>query len=275
MGSELYRRELWLARAPARHGGLEVPGEGILCRSRRPSPSPPRRCWGDASWPAGRGSCGVNVATGAGGPRLQAADHEGRLDARLILSTPPGCGGDEVDRCWAAASSRSPRRGELIVYDKLACGLIATCYFRSLPRRRRGYWSPPPPTATCCSGRPPTTSPARPTKRDDGRGLASLLAQGEADPARARVRRGDGDLRRPSRRDRGPRLSAPLPPRAALRLRRRHPLDRRHRLDGDREHVREGLADAGLELEPGPRGESTCGCPTSATSSGGPTSVAS
>ena len=74
----------------------------------------------------------------------------------------------------------TPRRGELIVFDKLARPLVRR---RSCPcrrRRPRACWSRRRCSATSSSARPPRTSTDKHGDRDDRGGLANLLRKGGA-----------------------------------------------------------------------------------------------
>ena len=65
-------------------------------------------------------------------------------------------------------------------------------------------------------------------------GIDHLLARGRAHPARPRAARRHGGLRRASCRDGARRLPGVRSCARGIRLRRRDPLDRAHRVDGDR-----------------------------------------
>ena len=140
------------------------------------------------------------------------------------------------------ASPSRPRRGELIVFDKLARPLVGHILLPVPTATRKGVLVAPTVFGNVCSARRPRTSTTSTRPASTAAGLARLREQGRAHPARRSRRGGDRGLRRPPRGDRARRLPDPLPPRAALRLRRRHPLDRAHASMAIAEHVRDGLA---------------------------------
>ena len=91
-------------------------------------------------------------------------------------------------------------------------------------------------------------------------GIAACSSRAGASCPQLARRGGHGGLRRPARRHRARRLPDRAPPRAALRLRRRHPLDRADGVDGDR---RVGHPTAGR----GRAGAASRGTPTSCSPS--------
>ena len=117
---ELYRREPDLG--PGAQGGLEVPGEGIVC--------PFTTTLALASEALG-GGCSVVLNAAVGGIRRSLSGDGYELDtargpvrARCLVNA-AGLRSDEVDAMLGGSGFRvRPRRGELIVYDKLARELI-------------------------------------------------------------------------------------------------------------------------------------------------------
>jgi glycerol-3-phosphate dehydrogenase len=115
---ELYAREPELGAGA--HGALEIPDEGIVCPFTTPLAY---------ATEAVRAGCALRLntrVTGArrreGGFALETSD--GELGARLLVNA-AGLYADELDRMLGYERfSVTPRRGELIVFDKLARGLL-------------------------------------------------------------------------------------------------------------------------------------------------------
>ena len=118
---ELYRREPHLG--PGARGALHIPGEGIICPF-----TTPLALATDAVVHGVRLRLGARV-TGVErrGPlhRLRlAGPASGHLDARWVVNA-AGLGSDVVDRLFGHDGfTITPRRGELIVHDKLARPLV-------------------------------------------------------------------------------------------------------------------------------------------------------
>jgi glycerol-3-phosphate dehydrogenase len=116
---ELYRREPKIG--PGAHGALEVPDEGIIC------PFTPPLAFATEAVLAGCDLLLNSPVTAierleGGGLRLATAD--GALTTRFLVNA-AGLRSDEVDRMAGHDGfTVTPRRGELIVFDKLARVLI-------------------------------------------------------------------------------------------------------------------------------------------------------
>jgi len=116
---ELYRREPKLG--PGAVGGLEVPDEGIVCAF-----TPPLAYATEAV------ACGCELRLGTsvtgmqrlerGGFRIETST--GRLTTRFLVNA-AGLRSDEIDRMLGHEGfTVTPRRGELIVFDKLSRPLV-------------------------------------------------------------------------------------------------------------------------------------------------------
>ena len=239
--------------APARRGALEVPGEAhrLPVHDRR-SPSPPRRCWPAASSAAPTPVTLRRRGSTAAGFRL--ATPARRARPRASSSTPPGCARDEVDRMLGHDGfTVTPRRGELIVFDKLARPLVDHDRAAGADEGHQGRAGRAdglrqrharPDRRGRASER---TTPTRPRA-----GLDYLLAEGARIMPALLAPGGHGGLRRacappPST----PTTSSPSTRRRGLRLRRA--ASARPGCPASMaiaEHVREELGAAGLRLEP-------------------------
>jgi glycerol-3-phosphate dehydrogenase len=115
---ELYAREPNIG--PGAEGALEIPGEGIVC------PFTTTLAFAVEALGAG---CELVLNAAVTGVRLSGAGHEieterGQIRAGHLVNA-AGLHSDEVDAMLGHDAFRvTPRRGELIVFDKLARGLI-------------------------------------------------------------------------------------------------------------------------------------------------------
>jgi glycerol-3-phosphate dehydrogenase len=116
---ELYRREPHLA--PGAHGALDVPDEGIVCAF-----TPPLAYATEALL----SGCELRLRTPVtglerleeGGFRVETPS--GHVETRYLVNA-AGLRGDEIDRMLGHRTfTVTPRRGELIVFDKLALPLL-------------------------------------------------------------------------------------------------------------------------------------------------------
>ncbi len=255
---ELYRREP--ALGPGATERSRSPTRGSSARSRPPLRSRPRRCREAAHSPSAPGD-----RDRAQGP-LQRSRPRAARSTPTTWSTPQGSTATRSTRCSATTIHRAAaaRRADRLRQARPGTA-STTCSSRCRRRRRRACWSRPPSTATCCSDRPPTTSRARTTARpppkawprcsDDGERIMPRLLEHEVTATYVGLRAATEDRR----------LPASHPRRAALRLRGRHSLHRRHRLDGDRRSTSARASPTpALTLAERPRGR-RCGCRTSAS----------
>jgi glycerol-3-phosphate dehydrogenase len=116
---ELYRREPHLG--PGARGALEVPDEGIVCPFTTPLAFATEAVL--AGCDLRRGTPLTNVERVHGGFRV--ATPQGTLTTRRLVNA-AGLESDEIDRMLGGgAFTVTPRRGELIVFDKLARPLVS------------------------------------------------------------------------------------------------------------------------------------------------------
>jgi glycerol-3-phosphate dehydrogenase len=116
---ELYRRIPGLG--PGARGGLEVPDEGIVCPFTTPLAFATEAVLGGCELSLRAPVTGVQrLADGA----LELTTPSGLLRTRFLVNA-AGLHGDELDRMLGhSAFTVAPRRGELIVFDKLARPLL-------------------------------------------------------------------------------------------------------------------------------------------------------
>jgi glycerol-3-phosphate dehydrogenase len=115
---ELYRREPQLG--PGAYGALEIPDEGIVCPFTTPLAYATEAVLAGCDLRLNTRVTGVK-RTGAGF-RLETTD--GELGARFLVNA-AGLYSDDVDRMLGYQRfTVTPRRGELIVFDKLARPLL-------------------------------------------------------------------------------------------------------------------------------------------------------
>jgi glycerol-3-phosphate dehydrogenase len=170
---ELYRREPHLG--PGAHGALEVPGEGIVCPFTAP-----------LAFATEAVANGVELRVRSpvrGASRLADGTHElatpaGPVRARWVVNA-AGLRSDELDRWFGHAGfTVTPRRGELIVFDKLARPLLRHILLPVPTAKTKGVLIAPTvfgnvllgPTADDLNDKTDTASTAA--------GIAALLAQG-------------------------------------------------------------------------------------------------
>jgi glycerol-3-phosphate dehydrogenase len=115
---ELYAREPNLG--PGAEGAVEIPGEGILC---------PFTTTLAFATEAVEGGCELALNAPVRGVRASGGGHEldtdrGPIRAQYLVNA-AGLRSDEIDAMLGHSDFRViPRRGELVVFDKLASGLV-------------------------------------------------------------------------------------------------------------------------------------------------------
>jgi glycerol-3-phosphate dehydrogenase len=118
--AELYRREPNLG--PGAQGALEVPDEGIICPFTTPLAFATEAVMAGCELRRDTPLAGVERLP-VGGFRLRTG--AGTLTTRLLVNA-AGLRSDEVDRMLGGSGfTVTPRRGELIVFDKLARSLVS------------------------------------------------------------------------------------------------------------------------------------------------------
>ncbi|MGZ5313936.1 MAG: FAD-dependent oxidoreductase [Solirubrobacterales bacterium] len=243
---ELYRREPSLG--PGARGALEIPGEGILC---------PFTTTLALATDAVTGGCelALNAAvTGVsrnGRHRLETA--RGPIAADYLVNA-AGLRSDEIDAMAGHGDFRvRPRRGELIVFDKLARPLVNHVLLPVPTAKTKGVLVSPTIYGNVLLGPTAEEVPDKDDRSTTADGLAALIRDGErivpelvsqevtANYTGLRAATEDTDYQ--------------------LRV---HPDERYVCAGGIRstgvsasmaiaEHLREGLADAGLNLDEQPR----------------------
>jgi glycerol-3-phosphate dehydrogenase len=169
---ELYRREPHLGAGA--HGALEIPDEGIVCPFTTPLAY---------ATEAVLGGCDLRLNTRVTGARRDEAGFllqttSGELRARFLVNA-AGLYSDEVDRLLGHERfTVKPRRGELIVFDKLARPLLNHIVLAVPTRTTKGVLVSPTVFGNLILG--PTAEDVE--RKDDtsstAEGLAYLRAEG-------------------------------------------------------------------------------------------------
>jgi glycerol-3-phosphate dehydrogenase len=116
---ELYRREPHLG--PGAHGALDVPDEGIVCAFTPPLAYATEALLAGSELRFRTPVTGLERLEG-GGFRIETPS--GHLETRYLVNA-AGLRGDEINRMLGHSTfTVTPRRGELIVFDKLALPLL-------------------------------------------------------------------------------------------------------------------------------------------------------
>ena len=266
-GDELYAREPSLG--PGARGAIAVPGEGLVARSRRRS----HRHRGGARGCDLRRSTPVTRASRLDGGGFRLATPGGELTARYLVNA-AGLHSDELDRMLGHDGfTVTPRRGELIVFDKLARPLVQQIVLAVPTKVTKGVLIAPTVFGNVMLGRPLRTWSGR-TTRSRRAGLDHLMAEERADHARAGRARGHRRVRGPARAtehaDYQLTVHAPRATRAWAESARPACRPRwRSRSTCARSWARPGCARAG------PVRRRSSGCRTSGSGASGPTSAAS
>jgi glycerol-3-phosphate dehydrogenase len=171
---ELYRLEPHLG--PGAHGAIEVPGEGLVCPFTTPL------AYATEAVLAGcdlRRSAPVESVARLQGGGFMLATPGGELTARYLVNA-AGLHSDELDRMSGHHEfTVTPRRGELIVFDKLARPLVRRIVLAVPTKVTKGVLIAPTVFGNVMLG--PTAEDLE-RKDDTGstrRGLDYLLAEGE------------------------------------------------------------------------------------------------
>jgi glycerol-3-phosphate dehydrogenase len=127
--AELYAREPGLG--PGVLGGLEIPDESIICPWTTPLAFATEAAGAGVRLVLGASVTGVVAA----GDEYELSTSRGAVRARWVVNA-AGLGSDIVDRMFGGDGfTIRPRRGELIVFDKLARTLLR-CILLSVPTAR-------------------------------------------------------------------------------------------------------------------------------------------
>jgi glycerol-3-phosphate dehydrogenase len=245
---DLYRREPSLG--PGAQGGLAIPAEGILCPFTATLALATEAVLGGCALALRAPVVGVNRTTGPdGGAVHRIRTERGDVRARFGVNA-AGLRSDEIDAMFGHGDfAVRPRRGELIVYDKLASGLLKHVLLPVPTAKTKGVLVSPTAYGNVLLGPTADDVPSKTDRATTAAGLGSLLEQGERilpGLAGYEVTATYVGLR-----------AATEDPDYQLHF---HPAERYVCAGGIRstgvtgsmgiaEHVREGLADAGLELK--------------------------
>ena len=225
---ELYAREPNLG--PGAEGAIEIPGEGIIC---------PFTTTLAFATEAVKGGCELALNAPVRGVQASGDAHEldtdrGPIRARYLVNA-AGLRSDEIDAMLGQSDFRvTPRRGELIVFDKLARGLVNQILLPVPTEKTKGVLVSPTiygnvllgPTADDIEDKTDrSTTGCGPCGADGGR-RAHHSAPGPAG--------GDRHLRRTPGGDGASRLSAEGTSRTEIRLRGRDQINRDQRFPRDR-----------------------------------------
>ena len=225
---ELYAREPDIGLGA--EGALEIPGEGIVC------PFTTTLAFATEAFGAG---CELILNAAVTGVRSSGGDHEvetarGPVRARHLVNA-AGLRSDEVDAMLGHSGfTVTPRRGELIVFDKLARGLLNHVLLPVPTEKTKGVLVSPTVYGNVLLGPTADDVEDKTDRSTTAAGLASLIEAGarilpalsEHEVTATYVGLQGGH--------RASRLPAHRPCRTALCLRRRYPLHGHHRLTGDR-----------------------------------------
>ena len=226
--AELYQAEPHLG--PGARAGLLIPGESIIC------PWTTTLAYATEAVQAGvRLLLRTQVLDVLPGPEQhEVRTSRGPLRCRWLINA-AGLTGDRIDRLLGGdAFTITPRRGELIVFDKLARPLLSAILLPVPAARTKGVLVAPTVYGNVLLG-PTAEDVAGPGRHGDHGGRAGR-ADGRGPPPHARAggRRGHRYICRIARGHRAPRLPDPGGRAAAVRLRGRDPVHRPVRLAGHR-----------------------------------------
>jgi glycerol-3-phosphate dehydrogenase len=172
--AELYAREP--ALGPGALGGLEIPGESIICPWTTPL------AFATEAVAAGvRLSLSTRVTgvAAAGDGTWELATTRGPLRGRWVVNA-AGLGSDTVDRMFGGGGGFTirPRRGELVVFDKLARTLLRSILLPVPTARTKGVLVAPTVYGNVLLGPTAEDVPDRADTATTAAGLRSLLAAG-------------------------------------------------------------------------------------------------
>ncbi len=169
---ELYTREPNIG--PGAEGALEIPGEGIVC--------PFTTTLAFATEALGAG-CELILNAAVTGVRTSGGAHEldtarGPVRAQYLVNA-AGLRSDEVDAMLGhSAFSVTPRRGELIVFDKLASGLLNHVLLPVPTEKTKGVLVSPTVYGNVLLGPTADDTDDKTDRSTTATGLASLMEAG-------------------------------------------------------------------------------------------------
>jgi glycerol-3-phosphate dehydrogenase len=171
---ELYAREP--ALGPGAAGALDIPDEAIICPWTTPLAF--------ATEAVGAGvrlllSAQVTGVTGGGGAGWELATTRGPVRGRWVVNA-AGLGSDLIDAMFGGGGfTITPRRGELIVFDKLARPLLRSIVLPVPTARTKGVLVAPTVYGNVLLGPTAQDVPDRSDTATTSGGLRSLLAAGQ------------------------------------------------------------------------------------------------
>jgi glycerol-3-phosphate dehydrogenase len=169
---DLYAREPRLG--PGALGALEIPDESIICPWTTPLAFATEAIGAGVRLLLGAAVTGVACADGS----YQLATTRGPLRARWVVNA-AGLGSDTVDRMFGGDGfTIRPRRGELIVFDKLARTLLNSILLPVPTPRTKGVLVAPTVYGNVLLGPTAEDVPDRAEVATTAAGLRSLLSAG-------------------------------------------------------------------------------------------------
>jgi glycerol-3-phosphate dehydrogenase len=172
--AELYHREPHLA--PGAAGALEIPDEAVICPWTTPLAYATEALRSGVRLLLSTRVTGVSPAIGAGAHEVVTTT--GTLRCRWLVNA-AGLGSDVIDRMIRPGSFTIwPRRGELIVFDKLARPLVGHILLPVPTGRTKGVLIAPTVYGNVLLGPTAEDVPDRADTATTAAGLAALLAEG-------------------------------------------------------------------------------------------------
>jgi glycerol-3-phosphate dehydrogenase len=171
--AELYAREPWLG--PGAVAGLEVPDEGIICPWTTPLAFATEAVGAGVRLLLGAAVTGVSAHADG---RHELVTARGPVRCRWVVNA-AGLGSDVIDRMFGGGGfTIRPRRGELVVFDKLARPLLRSILLPVPTARTKGVLVAPTVYGNVLLG--PTADDVRDRcdRGTTGPGLRSLLEAG-------------------------------------------------------------------------------------------------
>jgi glycerol-3-phosphate dehydrogenase len=170
---ELYAREPNLG--PGAEGAIEIPGEGIVCPFTTTLAFATEALGGDCELVLNAAVTGVRPV--GGGHELDTA--RGRIRAEYLVNA-AGLRSDEIDAMLGHSDFRvTPRRGELIVFDKLARGLVNHILLPVPTEKTKGVLISPTIYGNVLLGPTADDIEDKTDRSTTGSGLAGLMEAGE------------------------------------------------------------------------------------------------
>jgi glycerol-3-phosphate dehydrogenase len=169
---ELYEREPELG--PGAHGALEIPDEGIVCPFTTTLAYATEAVLGGCELVLRAPVLGIER-----GSRYELRTPRGTIAAERLVNA-AGLRSDEIDAMLGHREfTVTPRRGELIVFDKLARGLINHILLPVPTAKTKGVLVSPTVYGNVLLGPTADDVPNKDDRSTTADGLASLLADGE------------------------------------------------------------------------------------------------